>query len=137
MPALRQPAYKTIRAPILADRSKVRKAAGQICGKILRSRFVTPDDVPLRIRIIGIFHGPPILLANIGARGARLPGAHGKRAGCRLDEGTLQHKNRNEKGECREENQEKRQDSSLPEAFHTFAPYALMPPQYSGSLWHG
>src|ERR1700737_2160613 len=52
MPALRQPAHKTIRTPILADRSKVRKAAWQIFGKILRSRFVTPDDVPLRIRII-------------------------------------------------------------------------------------
>src|ERR1700682_6123793 len=92
MPALRQPAYKTIRAPILADRSKVRKAAGQIFGKILRSRFVTPDDVPLRIRIIGIFHGPPILLANIGARRARLPRAHGKRTGRRLDESALQTK---------------------------------------------
>jgi len=65
--------------------------------------------LPLRIRIIRIFHGPPILLANIGTRGALLPRAHGKRTGCRLDEGALQHKSRNEKDECGKENQEKRQ----------------------------
>src|SRR3979490_423403 len=60
---------------------------------------------------------------------------HQKRTGGRLDEGALQHKNRNEKSECGKENQEKRQDSSLQEAFHIFAHCALMPPQYSGSLW--
>src|SRR5882762_2251259 len=50
MAALRQPTDETIRAPVLSDRSEVRKPARRILRQVLRALFVTPHDVPLGIR---------------------------------------------------------------------------------------
>src|SRR5712664_2991442 len=65
MAALRQSANETVRAPVLSDRGKVRKPARQILGQILRALLVTPNDVPLGIRKIGVLERPTIFLTDV------------------------------------------------------------------------
>ena len=116
MAALRQSADETVRAPILANRSKVGKVARQIFGQVLSALFVTPNDVPLRIGKIGVFERPTIFLIDVRRRTFLVTCDCWKRRDSRLDESAFQPKNRDEQNERTKDDEEKRQDPSLEEA---------------------
>src|SRR5258706_14636524 len=54
VPALRKTANQTVRPPVLADRSEVRKPARQVLRQVLRPLLIAPNDVPLGIGEIRI-----------------------------------------------------------------------------------